>query len=170
MPATSENAEASVIAERSSAHCNMAEDELVVDLGLFEAERVFDWDIYADLPPLLPPSSEFTETAMPKLSPEWAPLPMLSLEEAYKFPPFHPLMSPPPLPPSVCLHRHYTLSLPPASESRTPPRVVNPAAPPWLLAPSSLPWPGSPLASPGFLIPPAPPWSVVDHTVGFCHV
>ncbi|KAL0173783.1 hypothetical protein M9458_029751, partial [Cirrhinus mrigala] len=42
---------ASDIAEGSSAHCNMAECDLVKDLGLFEAEGVLDWDIYADLPP-----------------------------------------------------------------------------------------------------------------------
>ncbi|KAI2656576.1 Formin-like protein [Labeo rohita] len=55
------------------------------------------------------------------------------------------------------------LSLPSASESRTQPWPVDPAAPLWLLAPSSPPWPGSPLAPPGSLIPQALPWSVVDH-------
>ncbi|KAL0192654.1 hypothetical protein M9458_010950, partial [Cirrhinus mrigala] len=35
--ATREYAEASVVAERSCAHCNMAEGELVKNLGLFEA-------------------------------------------------------------------------------------------------------------------------------------
>ncbi|KAL0187542.1 hypothetical protein M9458_014641, partial [Cirrhinus mrigala] len=109
-PAT--NPDASVIVERSSTHCNMAEGELVVDLGLFEAERGFDWGIFADLPPLLPPSSELTETATPELSPE----------EAYRCPPSHQLMAhPPPL------------------------------------------WPGSPLAPPGSLVNPAPPWAVFNH-------
>ncbi|KAI2650017.1 IgA FC receptor [Labeo rohita] len=56
------------------------------------------------------------------------------------------------------------LSLRLSSESRTPPRPVDPAAPPWLLAPSSPPWPISPPAPPGSLVPPAPPWSVVDHS------
>ncbi|KAI2648364.1 Titin [Labeo rohita] len=55
------------------------------------------------------------------------------------------------------------LSLPPASESRTPLRPIDPAAPPWLLTSSSLPWPGSPLVHPGSLVPPAPPWSSFDH-------
>ncbi|KAL0177499.1 hypothetical protein M9458_026393, partial [Cirrhinus mrigala] len=96
-PTTRENAEASVIAERSSAQCNMAEGEMVADLGLFEAEGVFDWDLYADLPPLLLPSTELSETAMPELSPEWALLPELSPEEAYKCPPSHLLIPPPPL-------------------------------------------------------------------------
>ncbi|KAL0173840.1 hypothetical protein M9458_029808, partial [Cirrhinus mrigala] len=41
-------------------------------------------------------------------------------------------------------------------QPQTPPRPVNPAAPPWLLAPFSLPWPGSTLAPPGSLVPPAP--------------
>ncbi|KAL0165553.1 hypothetical protein M9458_037397, partial [Cirrhinus mrigala] len=45
------------------------------------------------------------------------------------------------------------LSLPAAPESRTLPRLVDPAAPPRLLAPSSLPWPGSPLALRGSLVP-----------------
>ncbi|KAL0164161.1 hypothetical protein M9458_039914, partial [Cirrhinus mrigala] len=38
-PPTRENAEASGIAKRSSAHCNLAEGELVEDLGLLEAEE-----------------------------------------------------------------------------------------------------------------------------------
>ncbi|KAI2646234.1 Sulfur carrier protein FdhD [Labeo rohita] len=46
-PTTREKAEASAITERSSTHCNIAEGELVVDLGLFEAEGVFDRDISA---------------------------------------------------------------------------------------------------------------------------
>ncbi|KAL0172856.1 hypothetical protein M9458_033167, partial [Cirrhinus mrigala] len=53
-----------------------------------------------------------------------------------------------------------TSSLPPASESRTPPRPSDPAAPPRLPAPSFPLLPVSPPAPPGSLIPPAPPWSV----------
>ncbi len=55
------------------------------------------------------------------------------------------------------------VSLDSASEARTPPRPVDPSAPPWFLAPSSPPWPGSPPAPPGSLVPPAPPWSGVIH-------
>ncbi len=51
----------------------------------------------------------------------------------------------------------------PASESRTPPRPVDPVASPWLLAPSSPSWPISPSSPLGSLVPPAPPWSVIDH-------
>ncbi|KAL0159608.1 hypothetical protein M9458_043333, partial [Cirrhinus mrigala] len=97
MAATREKALASEIAERSSTHCYMAEGELAEDLGLFEAERILHWDICAVLPPLHPPSSELSETAMPKPSTEWAPLPKLSHEEAYKCPPFHPVIPLPPL-------------------------------------------------------------------------
>ncbi len=45
------------------------------------------------------------------------------------------------------------MSPPPASESRTRPRLIVLTAPPWLLAPSSPPWPVSPPAPPGSLIP-----------------
>ncbi|KAL0186581.1 hypothetical protein M9458_018251, partial [Cirrhinus mrigala] len=55
------------------------------------------------------------------------------------------------------------LSPPPASEFWTLPRLVDPAALPWLLVPSSLLWPGSPLAVAGSLVPVAPPWSAIDH-------
>ncbi|KAL0159193.1 hypothetical protein M9458_042918 [Cirrhinus mrigala] len=50
-------------------------------------------------------------------------------------------------------------SLPPASESWTPPLLSDPAAPPRLLAPLSPPLPISPPASPGSFLPPAPPWT-----------
>ncbi|KAL0156895.1 hypothetical protein M9458_048141, partial [Cirrhinus mrigala] len=48
-------------------------------------------------------------------------------------------------------------SLLPASESQTPPRDFDPAAPPQLPAPSS---PRHPPVSPGCLVPPALPFSV----------
>ncbi|KAI2654739.1 Myosin-1 [Labeo rohita] len=134
--------------------------------------------IYADLSPLLPPSSKHTETAMPELSPEWSPLPELSPEKAYKCPSantssfavvWQPLHSPSALhlcgglatglPVSIGITAGGYL----VSTSRTPPSPVDPAAPPWLLAPSSPPWPGSTLALPSSLFPPAPAWSVVDH-------
>lgn len=44
-----ENAEA--IVERSFAHCNMAEGELSMDLGLLEAKGVSNMDLYTDLCP-----------------------------------------------------------------------------------------------------------------------
>ncbi|KAL0154803.1 hypothetical protein M9458_049066, partial [Cirrhinus mrigala] len=49
-----------------------------------------------------------------------------------------------------------------SSESWTPLRSVNPAAPPWLLAPSSPVWPISPPVPQGSLVPPALLWLVVD--------
>ncbi|KTF87732.1 hypothetical protein cypCar_00046815, partial [Cyprinus carpio] len=65
--------------------------------------------------------------------------------------------------PPVSPWLEYPLTLPPASKLCTPPRPVDPSAPPWLLAHSSTPWPISPLAPPGSLVPPALPWSGVDH-------
>ncbi|KAI2647022.1 Transmembrane protease serine 9 [Labeo rohita] len=60
-------AEASVIAERSSAHCNMAEA------------------LWADLPLLLPPLSEPSVTPVPMSSPEWTSVPMSCPERALVF-------------------------------------------------------------------------------------
>ncbi|KAL1274799.1 hypothetical protein QQF64_027613 [Cirrhinus molitorella] len=54
-------------------------------------------------------------------------------------------------------------SLPPASESWTPPWSSDPAASPCHQAPSSPMWPVSLPAPPGSLVPPATPWSVADH-------
>ncbi|KAI2662195.1 Zinc homeostasis factor 1 [Labeo rohita] len=48
-----------------------------------------------------------------------------------------------------------------ASESRT--RLIDPAAPPWLLALSTPPWHVSPMAPLASLVPPALPWSGDDH-------
>lgn len=47
--------------ERSSAHCTMADGELTRDLALLDFEGgLTDWeaDIYADMPIVLPPSSD----------------------------------------------------------------------------------------------------------------
>ncbi|KAL0160868.1 hypothetical protein M9458_044593, partial [Cirrhinus mrigala] len=52
-------------------------------------------------------------------------------------------------------------SLPPATQSWTPPRPFDPAAPPWLSASSSPPLPFSPQAPPGSIVPPALSWSIV---------
>ncbi|KAL0186787.1 hypothetical protein M9458_018457, partial [Cirrhinus mrigala] len=158
MPVTREKAVASDFAEGSPAQCNMAKGELDEDWGLFEVEGVLDWDIYADLPPLLPSLSELTETAMPKLSPEWVPLPELSPEEAYKLPHSHPL-----LPPS-------SLSFGPLNPPRHPVSLavrlrLRPLAP-FLLHGTSLCrlhrgssswlWPGSHKS----LLPLSPPWTL----------
>ncbi len=105
--------------------------------------------------------------------------------KAHKCPPTRLLLPPPPLSsgspsarpqPTICTERalwvcHPPLSpwlenpLPPspASKTRTPPRPIDPATPPLLLAPSSMPWPISPLAPPGFHVHLALPWSVVDN-------
>ncbi len=55
------------------------------------------------------------------------------------------------------------LSLPPVSESWTPPRSFDPLAPSWFLAPSSPLCPIIPLAPPCSTVPLDPPWSVVVH-------
>ncbi len=105
--------------------------------------------------------------------------------KAHKCPPIRLLLPPPPLSsgspsarpqPTICTERalwvcHPPLSpwlenpLPPspASKTRTPPRPIDPATPPLLLAPSSMPWPISPLAPPGFHVHLDLPWSVVDN-------
>ncbi|XP_059399974.1 phospholipid-transporting ATPase IF-like [Carassius carassius] len=44
-------------------------------------------------------------------------------------------------------------------------RSLDLSAPPWLLAPSSPSRPSSPQVPPGSFVPPAPPWSGVDHPV-----
>ncbi|KAL1249397.1 hypothetical protein QQF64_020402 [Cirrhinus molitorella] len=120
----------------------------------------------------------------PVLAPQERP-PEFSPEDIHKVLPTHPFLSTPLLfpvsptahpQPNICVLDSPWVcqspsaswledpsSLPPASESRTPPRPFDPSAPPWLLAPSSPPWPISPPAPPGSLVPPAPPWSVVDH-------
>ncbi|KAI2653700.1 hypothetical protein H4Q32_014026 [Labeo rohita] len=171
----------------------MAKGELLVDLGLLEIEGVFNLDLYADLPPLLPPSPEPSVTLVPvssfrrasvpmsssgrapvsKSSPERETVPQSSQKrasvprgsskspEAHKFPCSNPLLPPPLLSsgspsahtqPTICavgspwvyqspsvLWLEDPLSPPPASESRTPPQLVDPAPPPWLLAPYSRP-------------------------------
>ncbi|KAL0199837.1 hypothetical protein M9458_003024, partial [Cirrhinus mrigala] len=90
-PAMKEEAMASVITERRGVHCTLGEGELLVDLGLWEAESLFNVDLYADLPPLLPPSSEPSITLVPKSILERAPVPKGSPEspEAHKCLPSH---------------------------------------------------------------------------------
>ncbi len=114
-----------------------------------------------------------------------APVPEVSPGslEAFKCPPSHPLLPPPPLlsgspsarpQPTIYAVRawrdyhppmlpwlEFPSNPPPASEAWT--RPVDPSARPWLLASSSPPWPGSPLAPPGSLVPPALPWSGINH-------
>ncbi len=104
--------------EKSSAHCNMCEGELFVDQGLWNTEGDPKLDIWADLPPLLLPSSEPVSSvpefglerasvlkfgperasipkigperaSVPEFSPEWAPVPEFSPERA-PFPEFGP--------------------------------------------------------------------------------
>ncbi|KAL1278541.1 hypothetical protein QQF64_025214 [Cirrhinus molitorella] len=248
--ATVENASDSESAEWSSAHCTMAEGELIIHLGLLEMEKedLIDWETELELDPapLLPPSSPLVPSSPPSSplvpsslpssplvssSPEVVPKtpvhasqerppvpaprrcppvhapqerppvptprrrppvpapqehpPEFSPEDIHKVPPTHPFLSTPLLvpvspmahpQPNICVLDAPRVCqspsaswledpspLPPASESRTPPRPFDPSAPPWLLAPSSPPWPISPPAPPGSLVPPAPPWSVVDH-------
>ncbi|KAI2651796.1 hypothetical protein H4Q32_014548 [Labeo rohita] len=117
----------------------MAEGELLVDLGLKVVEGDSELGLYADLPPLIPPSAELLVSPVMAmetvckltLSPELSESP-----EAQKCPPTLPLLPPPPLSSgSPSAHPQPTIF----SESRTPPWPVDPVAPPWLLAPSSPP-------------------------------
>ncbi|KAI2660085.1 RNA-binding protein Hfq [Labeo rohita] len=98
----------------------------------------------------------------------------LSPDEAHKCLPSHPLLPPPPPLSSGSPSAHYQssilsiwledpLSPPPASESRTPPRPIDPVATLWLLVSTSPPWSGSRLASPGSLVPLDLPWAVAVH-------
>ncbi len=138
-------------AEESPTHCTAAEGEQSQD-----SEDLIDWDTYADMPVLLPPSFELSSY------PE--------LPTYLDFPPTLPLLPPPIIPatsappplhpgspyahhqsticvvgsPRVCLSPSALwlgdpLSPPPASESWTPPWPSDPAAPPRLLALSSPP-------------------------------
>ncbi|KAI2664127.1 A disintegrin and metalloproteinase with thrombospondin motifs 20 [Labeo rohita] len=156
-------------AEESLAHCTIAEGERKLDLGLwyFEQDLMdFNEDIYADMPPHIPPSSELS------IDPEISVCPDLSA--CLDFPCtvpllLHPLISasatPPLSPNSPSAHPQQVAGLlvSIASESWTPPRPSDPEALPWLLAPSSPPSPIGPPAPLGSLFPPAPPWSVVIH-------
>ncbi|KAI2652932.1 Triple functional domain protein [Labeo rohita] len=154
-PAPRENAKASDVLEGSSAHCNMAEGELVKELGEWKAEE--------DLIDLASLRAQRLSNAHP-LPPAPLPLPLSSVS-----PSAHPQSSICAVGlPRVCqlllaLWLEDPLSLPPASESRTPPRPFDPAAPPWPLVLSSPPWPGSPLAPLDSLVTPAPSWSGIDH-------
>ncbi|KAL0165522.1 hypothetical protein M9458_037366 [Cirrhinus mrigala] len=162
-------------AKEGPAHCTYAEGELKLELGQMDLIN-FDEDIYADMPPLLPPS---------KLSYDPEPSVCPDLSACLDFPPTLPLLphtlipasaTPPLSPDSPSAHPQPTIcavgsprvcqflsvswledpSSPPlASESWTLPWPTDPAAP------SSLPSPVDPPAPPGSLVPLAPPWSVV---------
>ncbi|KAI2653852.1 Chromatin-remodeling ATPase INO80 [Labeo rohita] len=160
-------------AEESIAHCTAAEGELSLELGQMDLIDFYT-DIYADMPPLLPPSFELSACPKPPLC--------LELSTCLDFTPLSPhllsallpqlchrcLLAAPLLtlsPTSVRWARPLWLedpsSPPPDSEFWTPPRPSDPVAPPWLPAPSSPLSPVGPPAPPGSLIPPALPWSVV---------
>ncbi|KAL0176582.1 hypothetical protein M9458_028912, partial [Cirrhinus mrigala] len=150
---------------------------------IWNFEWEFEMAIYANMPPLLLPSSELP------VSPVSATLTLLPRSPLS---PGSPSAQPQP---SICAAGSTqvcqsssaswledSLSPPPASESWTPPRPVNPAAPLWLLAPSSpssfrlrlglsstichlgtplLPLCLVPPALLGSSFPSAPPWSSV---------
>ncbi len=80
-PAKTEKAMDRETAERSSAHCTMGEGELIVDLEPWNSEGEIV-DLYADLPPLLPPSSEPSVSSVPKSCTERASVPEFSSERA----------------------------------------------------------------------------------------
>ncbi|KAL0186253.1 hypothetical protein M9458_017923 [Cirrhinus mrigala] len=137
-PATREKAVATDITEGSTTHSNMAEE-------VFDRDLI---DLWPDIPPLLPPSSKWTETVMPDLSPERAPRPELSPEEANKYLPSHLL----------------------CCRLAAPPWLLAPSSPPWpgsalaplgFLIPPAPPWSfvaPAPLRSHLFhLGPPEPP-------------
>ncbi len=68
-PATGDNSVYSESAEGGFDHCNMADCKLKLDLGLLDVKQDFidfNTDIYADMPPLLPPSSKLS--TCPELS------------------------------------------------------------------------------------------------------
>ncbi len=68
-PATGDNSVYSESTEGGFDHCNMADCKLKLDLGLLDVKQDFidfNTDIYADMPPLLPPSSKLS--TCPELS------------------------------------------------------------------------------------------------------
>ncbi len=67
-------------AERSSAHCTMDEGELIVDLGMWNAEGDPKLDLWSDLPSLFPPSSEPSLSPVPTYGPGRASVPEFSPE------------------------------------------------------------------------------------------
>ncbi|KAL0170155.1 hypothetical protein M9458_034751, partial [Cirrhinus mrigala] len=56
-------------AEEGPAHCTSAEGELKLDLGQMDLIN-FNEDIYADMPPLIPPSSELSIDPEPSVCPD----------------------------------------------------------------------------------------------------
>ncbi|KAI2649219.1 Filamentous hemagglutinin [Labeo rohita] len=186
-----ENTVYSDIMERSSTHCNMAEGEIIMDLGIRKAgEDLIAWD--ADLPPLLP-TSEHSVTPIPTSSPERAAVPTSCPEKA--------LVSTSSLEEtlvSVLSQKRAPVSKPNTkSDPQRARRLTNTrppthsclflrcclAAPLLTLSPPSVQWAcygGSTVAPSSLLsavarqytgstvlprLPPASPWSVVDHLV-----
>ncbi|KAL0176965.1 hypothetical protein M9458_029295, partial [Cirrhinus mrigala] len=143
-------------AKEGPAHCTSTEGEQKLELG--QKNLINFEDIYADMPPLIPPSPKLSVYPEPSVCPD--------LSVCLDFPPYlsllpHPLIpvsaTPPLSPDSPTAHPQPTIcavgsprvcqfpsaswledpsSPPPASESWTPPRPSDPAAPPQLLAPS----------------------------------
>ncbi|KAL0168348.1 hypothetical protein M9458_036570 [Cirrhinus mrigala] len=160
-------------AKEGPAHCSSTEGEQILELG--QMNLIIFEDIYADMPPLIPPLSELLVCPEPSVCPDLsACLPGFLSHSPSLASSTHPCLSHATSPticavgsPRVCqfpsaLWLDDPSSPPPASESWTPPRPSKPAVPPRLLALSSPPLPiGSP-APPGSLVPPAPPWLVVD--------
>ncbi|KAL0192152.1 hypothetical protein M9458_010448, partial [Cirrhinus mrigala] len=160
-------------AEEGPAHCTSAEGEQILELG--QMDLINFEDIYADMPPLIPPSSKLSVYPEPSVCPD--------LSACLDFPPTLPLLphpliptaTPPLSPDSPSAHPQPTIcavGLPrvsqfpstscledpsspsPASESWTPPRLSDAVAPPQLLVLSS---PIGPLAPLGSLVhPPSP--------------
>ncbi len=156
-------------AEESPAHCIAAGGEQSQD-----SEDLIDWAINADMPALLPPSSELSSY------PEWPTyldfphtLPLLP-------PPISPATSalPPLLPGSPSAHPQPTILAVGSPRVFPSPSAIMLSAlpPPWHLPPSAPPWatimavawvsPGSScsksLLSPSWLLPPSsPPWTLL---------
>ncbi|KAI2654609.1 hypothetical protein H4Q32_011376 [Labeo rohita] len=150
-------------AEEGPAHCTSAEGELILELRL--KDLINFEDIYADMPPLIPPSSELSVYPEPSVRPDLSACLDFPLSLPLLPHPLFPASAMPPLSPdSPSAHPQPTicsvgllrvcqfpsvswledpLSPPPASESWTPPQPSDPAAPPQLLAPLSPPLPVS---------------------------
>ncbi|KAI2653845.1 Accumulation-associated protein [Labeo rohita] len=137
----------------SSAHHNITE------FGTGTNGPDFFADIYADMPPQIPPSSELSVDPEPFVCPD--------LSACLDFPPnlpllphpFIPASATPPLSPEVGSLQ--VCQFPSASWLEDP-SSPSPASDGSAPAPSSPPSPVGPPAPPGSLVPPAPPWSVVD--------
>ncbi|KAL0159349.1 hypothetical protein M9458_043074, partial [Cirrhinus mrigala] len=142
-------------AEEDPAHCTSAEGELKLDLGQMDLIN-FDVDIYADMPPLILPSSELSVDPEPSVCSD--------LSACLDFPPTLALLPHPLIPasPTICaVGSPRVCQFPLTSwleDPSSPPPPIGPPAPPapGLVVDLLLPQDSTPPAMPRRIVPPAP--------------